>query len=153
MVMKRTLCFDSAQLIFLLSRSAQKLFHKPNTCRLSCQHWICMCVSLSESYFCDSLALMASQKPLIPVSCPVLLLSPELTHTSCVFQDATWLTDGLLADQEVLFPPGLSWLLEWAESQGKNRQALQTKLWAAQTYPRLLKQVKAHHGELHLFQN
>lgn len=108
--MRRTLCFGSAQLIFLLSRSAQQFFHRPNTCRLNCQHWICMCVSLSESYFCDSLALMAFQNPLIPLSCPVLPLSPELTHISCVFQDATWFTDGLLADQEVFFPPGPSWL-------------------------------------------
>lgn len=108
MVMRRTLCFDSAQLMFLLSRSAQQFFPKPNTCRLNCQHWICMCVSLSESYFCDSLALMAFQKPLIPLSCPVLPLSPELTHMSCVFQDATWLTDGSLPDQEGFFPPELS---------------------------------------------
>lgn len=105
----RTLSFDSAQLLFLLSRSAQQFFHRPNTWRLNCQHWICMCVSLSESYLCDSLELMAFQNPLIPLSCLVLPLSPELTHMSYVFQDATWFTDGLLADQEVFFPPGLSW--------------------------------------------
>lgn len=55
-------------------------------------------------------------------------------------------------DLEVLQTLKIGWpsngeskrLLEWAKLQGKIRQAQQTKLWAVQTYPRLLKQVKAH---------
>lgn len=98
-------------LVFYLVGSAEQFFHNPSACRLNCQRWLDLrvCLTLNESYFYDSLALMTFQKPLIHLSWTVL--PPlQICHTQAVC--FRMLHDSLMACLQIIkfSPLGSSWL-------------------------------------------